>query len=552
MAAILKIIAANAAIPCKKGSRKMLKKRTRMHIPAVSAILLAFGILISQSLAKNEASAAAAGSSQGSNERFYAVQKELDPGGSMYLYLDTKDMLRGFVNKIQPLVVNPQAPPEASKIFMMVNQVIDRLGLYGIQDIGMSMTPDGEMSRTKIFLNAAEGRQKGVMALFGGDPHPCALLDRVPDDTLIFISADFDAAAAWELLRQIAQDIGGMEAISRLDQGVNELQKNTGLSVPAILPALTGEFAIAVTQEKTSRLNLADLSPSLSVNTPQLTLMIRVKNDTLYQALKQAAAQNRLTAQEVSDGKLRIAPITLPPNNIWTVSPALATDGEYVYLSSHQDYLKRIALGTGASLRSSPEFKALTAGLPTEGNGIGFVSKQAMKAVQDLIQAAQSSIPRASREDAWIQRLMTGAQKEPSGSFGVRINKPNGVQWISRSKTNSGQYLLAVAVVPIGIVVAIAVPGFLRAREVSRSRSCQENLSKIEGAKEQFALENNSKPDATPRWTDLVGTTLYLKRTPVCPGGGNYKINDLKTDPECDYHAPSWLGSSPRFQHKLE
>ena len=41
---------------------------------------------------------------------------------------------------------------------------------------------------------------------------------------------------------------------------------------------------------------------------------------------------------------------------------------------------------------------------------------------------------------------------------------------------------IMIVVAIIGILIAIAVPGFIRAREVSRRNSCQENLTKIDGA----------------------------------------------------------------------
>ena len=48
---------------------------------------------------------------------------------------------------------------------------------------------------------------------------------------------------------------------------------------------------------------------------------------------------------------------------------------------------------------------------------------------------------------------------------------------------------IMIVVAIIGIIIAIAVPAFLRARENSRGRACQENLAKIDGSKEQYGLE---------------------------------------------------------------
>ena len=101
---------------------------------------------------------------------------------------------------------------------------------------------------------------------------------------------------------------------------------------------------------------------------------------------------------------------------------------------------------------------------------------------------------------------------------------------------------IMIVVAIIGIIIAIAIPGFLRAREVSRARACAENLMKVEGSKEQYALEKNVAASASaPSWADMVGATLYLKREPECPGGGTYTIGNFATAPVCDYAEPSWL-----------
>ena len=101
-------------------------------------------------------------------------------------------------------------------------------------------------------------------------------------------------------------------------------------------------------------------------------------------------------------------------------------------------------------------------------------------------------------------------------------------------RTSKGFTLVEIMIVVaiIGILIAIAVPSFLRAREISRRNACQENQSKIDGAKQQWALENNND-DGTPTWADLVGSAAYIRKTPVCPSSGEYAINAVSADPSC-------------------
>lgn len=95
----------------------------------------------------------------------------------------------------------------------------------------------------------------------------------------------------------------------------------------------------------------------------------------------------------------------------------------------------------------------------------------------------------------------------------------------------------------IGILLAIAVPTWLRQRELSSQRSCQENLTKIDGAKEQWAIERRKGAFDTPLPADLYGPNLYLKNAPLCPSGGNYSINNMSNRPTCS------LDTNPNYPH---
>lgn len=92
---------------------------------------------------------------------------------------------------------------------------------------------------------------------------------------------------------------------------------------------------------------------------------------------------------------------------------------------------------------------------------------------------------------------------------------------------------IMIVVLIIGILLAIAVPNFIRARETSRAKACVANLKQIESAKEQWAMDNKQTNTATPGATDLYGSTLYIKTTPTCPSNGVYTIGDMATRPVC-------------------
>ena len=90
---------------------------------------------------------------------------------------------------------------------------------------------------------------------------------------------------------------------------------------------------------------------------------------------------------------------------------------------------------------------------------------------------------------------------------------------------------IMIVVLIIGILLAIAVPQFVNARTQSQQSTCIANLSQIESAKEEWAMETAQPATATPAWTDLV--TQYMKSQPNCPSGGAYTIQTLAVRPTC-------------------
>ena len=114
----------------------------------------------------------------------------------------------------------------------------------------------------------------------------------------------------------------------------------------------------------------------------------------------------------------------------------------------------------------------------------------------------------------------------------------------TRQKAGFTLVEIMIVVAIIGIILAIAIPGFMRAREVARSTSCQENLIKIEGAVDSYALEHDWRDGRVlpGGWNDIVAKTLYLKKTPRCRGGGTYtNAFTVGTPPVCTYSTPGWF-----------
>ncbi|MDD4203043.1 MAG: prepilin-type N-terminal cleavage/methylation domain-containing protein [Candidatus Omnitrophica bacterium] len=90
---------------------------------------------------------------------------------------------------------------------------------------------------------------------------------------------------------------------------------------------------------------------------------------------------------------------------------------------------------------------------------------------------------------------------------------------------------IMIVVAIIGLLAAIAIPNFVRARTTAQTNSCIANLKQIDGAKQIWAIDTGGTETSNPAMTALVPT--YIKRTPLCPGSGTYTVGTVGTIPTC-------------------
>ena len=85
---------------------------------------------------------------------------------------------------------------------------------------------------------------------------------------------------------------------------------------------------------------------------------------------------------------------------------------------------------------------------------------------------------------------------------------------------------IMIVVAIIGLLAAIAIPNFVRARETAQLNSIGNNLRIIEGAKEQWALENKK---VTTDTVTMANLSAYFKNntTPASLAGETYGVTTV-------------------------
>jgi prepilin-type N-terminal cleavage/methylation domain-containing protein len=99
---------------------------------------------------------------------------------------------------------------------------------------------------------------------------------------------------------------------------------------------------------------------------------------------------------------------------------------------------------------------------------------------------------------------------------------------------------IMIVVAIIGLLAAIAIPNFIRARSTSQQNACINNLRMIDAAKQQWALESGATATTVPAASSIQP---YLGRgngeLPLClldsqqSFATSYSLNDCQTSPTC-------------------
>lgn len=111
------------------------------------------------------------------------------------------------------------------------------------------------------------------------------------------------------------------------------------------------------------------------------------------------------------------------------------------------------------------------------------------------------------------------------------------VATMKRNRRKQGFTLIEIMIVVliIGILLAIAVPNFIRARATSRLKAIEANLTQINQATSQYYMDNQLAAGAAPPAIAALSPS-WLPNTPTGPLDNNYVVAlDANNNPDSTY-----------------
>jgi competence protein ComGC len=520
---------------------------------ALLTLLAVTGCKKEEAAPGNPQKAAAPATASAERTSFAQVTSQLDSGGSLYVYLSTEQWLAGVSGKVGALRGVLGAIPDLAsddrenlnKAFDIVTNLIQKSGIEDVSGIGMSsIARETNFYHTKMFLHHYAGQGSGFLwNMFGQKAHALDGLSLLPTNTALATFSDLDAPMLWSVIQKQVAESGFPQAEAMLNKLPDSFETATGLKWDKVLASLGGEFGFALTLDDTKMIPipLPGAGDPLQIPEPGLLLVAKVKDDTIFnridEALQQSAGQQIIKADKPGL-KMRTWPLALPlPIQL---RPSVAVAGGYLFIATTDALIQEVLAvkaGQHPGLKSTQEFLRLSKDVPAQGNSFSFVSQRFGQTVMKVQQQAlQMTANTSGSQTAWLQSFL-GSTK-PAISYTVAANTDEGWLTVANGNQHPAKLLAVSAVVPIGILSAIAIPNFVKARGTAQKNACISNLRQIDSAKQMWALENKKTDTDTPTRADLK-PYLPKKQFPVCPAGGTYTINPANKAPECSHEGHS-------------
>lgn len=461
---------------------------------------------------------------------FDEVAAQLDPGGNLYGYLSTERWLAGLSQQLAGLGDAIAPPATASKEerenyrrgFAMLIEGLQRSGLEQLTGVGASsFVPRPGVTRGRLFFHHGRGHGDGVLwKLLGPAPHKLEGLDLLPARTALASFADIDPAQLADLVSATVDRSGDPQVKQGYEQAMASLSGAAGMPAQEALKSLVGTAGLILTLDPATQVGVPMGAASLSLPRPALALLLPAKDDRIFQQLDKLMAANPGTTRADAPGLLLRTMQEMPITPQIKLKPTLALWGGFLIVASDEQLIRDIiATRTGGhGLASTPEFAALSADLPTQGNGFQVTTRafaDTISRVQAEAMKDQGGIP--AQQQALMNKLFL--QNAGTATYAISTHLENG--WLIASNTveSNPQAASSGGAMGTALLAALAVPAMEKARDKAKTTASTSNERQILIACQMYAADHGNKfPGAL---TELVPQYLpdqTVLKSPFAPG----------------------------------
>jgi hypothetical protein len=464
--------------------------------------------------------------SGGRKTSFQEVTSQLDPGGSVFVYMATDQWLASLSKTVldfREIVLALPGPgmenrDEIERGFGLISRLIKTSGMEDVTGVGLSGAPVApDLFRNKLVLHHQEGSGQGFLwSMFGRAPHALQGQDMLPANTVLAAFGDLDVTQVWEVLQRELNQSGIKGATEMARSFPQMFEKQTQIPWTPLLESLGGEVGVLLTLDESKRVSIPAGRKPIELPSPALLIAIKVKNELLYERVSAQLSANPKSLMSEEAG-LKLCSITMDAPLPIPIVPTVASSGDFFYFSTSPDLVRKVQAtrqGKSPGLKSSAEFQNLSKHLPSKGNQFVYISQAFGKTVTELQQQAlgQSGMP---QEQLTVLEHLLGLSK-PGYSLSIGAHTPTGWQTTSVGNQDSASGALILPTVGITAVGAgMILPALAKAKARAQSINSVSQLKQLGLAARMYSNDHKNKFPNAKRWCDdikeFVETTKVFK-----------------------------------------
>ena len=473
--------------------------------------------------------------------------EQLDLDGDLILFMNTATVEQSILDGIDKmasgiLAAMEEAAPgqDVEAITNMIAKVksgIKWSGLLSLESYALSMAPvDGTLSRIiSVAQHTEADGSKPLWRLVASEPKPLKGIHYVPANAVYAANTTASLDEAWKIVNEAVSTFYAPQQAAAFNQKISMFEMLLGTNITAITGTLDNEILISIQLSEEKEIAIPQGMSSLSIPEPNLLIGLQTKEPLLGKIILEKIKLAQMPVVESTHGVYTLHTLNLPIPLPVPVQPTLVATDDYLLIGSSLAVVIK-ALESQANkdgLVATPLYRKLLAGAPEKTSAIEFVSPRFMQTYIAVMKQAVSPTqdPQASE---MMDMMLSNYANMYSGGYSLKT--PPGLYSKSYADYGGAKPIEMVASAYVGMLSAIAIPSFQKARSNSQDKACENNRRILEAAKEQWAVENAKADGETASETDVGAYIKGGLPAQQCPKGGTYTISPIGTECSCSVH----------------
>lgn len=434
---------------------------------------------------------------------FQAVTEKLQPGGDVYSYYKTEDVIKGLTGFICEIIEMAGEQDKMNpSMYKFLNNLLANSGVGEISAFGESLIQvDEKMYSYRNVLHRKNGGSKGLIwKMFGSENiNFGSAKELVPESAAYATCSTLNAKLIAEWIYQQLESCADPEVKKRVDESLQMVEVMTGKDVWSILGSLDNQLVIIVSLNSERQ---AKLDRGVEVDEIHYALALKVKDSTVYDIFKKFIPVTEV--EYLQSGNKSYIQFKEEKTTTGLYKPVLCQSEEYFVCATNKVLCDELF-----SKKENPELITLSKPTPESGVSFTYLSSKAgsffnsfvEKFSQKQIEETRMLFGEASPSELLAQKIVKKLFTVPKCVSVLQV-EDSGYYTTANTSQGTAQSMSSAVVIP-AIIAAVAVPALEESREKAQEHVKDTNVKIVEVAVLSYLANNPGKVLEDIVWSDI-------------------------------------------------